>query len=143
LLKGSFTSDAVRCVAVLRGATLHHNTTHQIQCDQTLRQQQQQPFYGSVEFVRENPGEPVPEEHSPTTLIVVINHPYQLSLFNPRALQSFSTICLQVFFGLPLGLVPSTSYSIHFLTQSLTTKINENLSEWHEPNITFTLIQCA
>jgi len=25
----------------------------------------------------------------------------------------------QVFFGLPLGLVPSTSYSIHFLTQSL------------------------
>ena len=23
---------------------------------------QQQPFYGSVEFVRENPGEPVPEE---------------------------------------------------------------------------------
>jgi len=32
-----------------------------------------------VEFVRENPGEPVPEEHSPTTLIVVINHPYQLS----------------------------------------------------------------
>jgi len=34
-----------------------------------------QPFYGSVEFVRENPGEPVPEEHSPTTLIVVINHP--------------------------------------------------------------------
>ena len=26
------------------------------------------------------------------------------SLFNPRALQSFSTISLQVFFGLPLGL---------------------------------------
>ena len=31
------------------------------------------------------------------------------SIFNPRALQSFSTISLQVFFGLPLGLVPSTS----------------------------------
>jgi len=28
------------------------------------------------------------------------------SVFNPRALQSFSTISLQVFFGLPLGLVP-------------------------------------
>ena len=26
------------------------------------QQQQQQPFYGCVEFVRENPGEPVPEE---------------------------------------------------------------------------------
>ena len=41
------------------------------------------------------------------------------SVFNPRALQSFSTISLQVFFGLPLCLVPSTLYSIHFFTQSL------------------------
>ena len=41
------------------------------------------------------------------------------SVFNPRALQSFSTISLQVFFGLPLGLVPPTLYSIHFFTQSL------------------------
>ena len=41
------------------------------------------------------------------------------SLFSPHAWQSFSTICLQVYFGLPLGLAPSTSYSIHFFTQSL------------------------
>jgi len=41
------------------------------------------------------------------------------SVFNPRALQSFSAISLQVFFGLPLGLVPSTLYSIDFFTQSL------------------------
>jgi len=41
------------------------------------------------------------------------------SLFNLRAWQSFSTISLQVFFGPPLGLTPSTSYSIHFFTQSL------------------------
>ena len=41
------------------------------------------------------------------------------SLFNFRAWQSFSTISLQVFFGLALGLAPSTSYSIHFFTQSL------------------------
>jgi len=40
------------------------------------------------------------------------------SLFNPRALQSFSTISFQVFFGIPRGLAPSTSYSIHFFTQS-------------------------
>jgi len=39
------------------------------------------------------------------------------SLFNPRTWQS--TISLQVFFDLPLGLTPSTSYSIHFFTQSL------------------------
>jgi len=38
---------------------------------------------------------------------------------NPRTWQSFSTISLQVFFGLLLGLAPSTSYSIHFFTQSL------------------------
>ena len=41
------------------------------------------------------------------------------SLFNLRAWQSFSTISLHVFCGLPLGLAPSTSYSIHFFTQSL------------------------
>jgi len=41
------------------------------------------------------------------------------SLFSPHAWQSFSTISLQVFFGLSLGLAPSTSYSIHFFTQSL------------------------
>ena len=41
------------------------------------------------------------------------------SVFNPRALESFSTISLQVFFSLLLGLAPSTSYSIHFFTQSL------------------------
>jgi len=41
------------------------------------------------------------------------------TLFNARALQSFSTISVQVFFGLPPGLAPSTSYSTHFFTQSL------------------------
>jgi len=35
-----------------------------------------------------------------------------------RAWQSFCTISLQVFFSLPLGLAPSTSYSMNFFTQS-------------------------
>ena len=35
-----------------------------------------------------------------------------------HAWQSFSTTSLQVLFGLPLGLGPSTSYSMHFFTQS-------------------------
>jgi len=88
-----------------------------------------QPFYGSVDFVWDNPGEPVPEEtfthsHSSWSSIILICFLHLLrsmvsSLFNPRALQSFSTISLQVFFGLPLGLAASTSYSIHFFTQSL------------------------
>jgi len=38
------------------------------------------------------------------------------SLFNSRAWQPFSTTSLQVLFGLPLGLEPSTSYSMHFFT---------------------------
>jgi len=88
-----------------------------------------QPFCGSVDFVRDNPGEPVPEEtythsHSSWSSIIPICFLHLLrsmasSLFNPCALQSFSTISLQVFFGLPLGLAPSTSYSIYFFTQSL------------------------
>jgi len=37
-------------------------------------------------------------------------------LLNLRAWQPFCTTSLQVFFGLPNGLEPSTSYSIHFFT---------------------------
>ena len=40
------------------------------------------------------------------------------SLFSLRARQSSLTTSLQVLFGLPLGLGPSTSYSMHFFTQS-------------------------
>jgi len=46
------------------------------------------------------------------------------SLINLQARQSFSTISLQVFFGLSLGLASSTSYSIHFFTQSLSSSRN-------------------
>ena len=40
------------------------------------------------------------------------------SLFNLCGWQSSRTTSFQVFFGLPLGLEPSTSCSIHFFTQS-------------------------
>jgi len=82
-----------------------------------------QPF--SALWTMPGTGEPVQEEtftHSPTHTY----HGYQSSLMcfphllwtmasfllNLHAWQSFSTICLQVFFGLPLGLATSTSYSI-------------------------------
>jgi len=60
----------------------------------------------------------------PLTLIVVINHPYLLSPSTTNhdilCIQSTClTVFFQVFFGLPLGLAPSISYSIHFFTQSL------------------------
>jgi len=41
------------------------------------------------------------------------------SLFNLLAWQSLCTTSVQVFFGLPLVLAPSTSYSIHFCTKPL------------------------
>ena len=46
------------------------------------------------------------------------------SQFNLCAWQSFCTTSLQVLFGLPLGLEPSTSYSIHFFTQSVSSFCN-------------------
>ena len=41
------------------------------------------------------------------------------SLFKLHASQSFCTTSLHVLLGLPLGLEPSTSYSIHSFTQSV------------------------
>ena len=41
------------------------------------------------------------------------------SLLNPRTWQSLCTTSNHVLFGLPLGLELTTSYSIHFFTQSL------------------------
>jgi len=40
-------------------------------------------------------------------------------LFKLCAWQSFCTTSLHVLFGLPLGLEPSTSYSVHFFTHSV------------------------
>ena len=82
-------------------------------------------------FVRDYPGEPAPEEtltHPPswsssnlyqllpsTTIHSIIAS----SLFKLCASQSLCTTSFHVLFGLPLGLEASTSYSIHFFTQSV------------------------
>ena len=63
----------------------------------------------------------------PLTTILIVNHPSSAFTiycdpWHPPcsicAWHFFSTNSVQVFFGLPLGLAPSTSYSIHFFTQS-------------------------
>ena len=61
------------------------------------------------------------KKHSPTTIIVVINHPYLLSpSTTTHGILCIQSTCSTVFFhNLPLGLVPSTLYSIHFFTQLL------------------------
>ena len=101
-------------------------------------------------FVRDYLGEPIPEEtltHLPSWSS---SNLYQLlpstttmasSLFKLRAWQSFCTTSFHVLFGLPLGLEPSTSYSIHFFTQSASSfcstcpskSLSEISPEWDFP----------
>ena len=64
--------------------------------------------------------------HPPTILIIIqsisffrLPRSIASSLFKLRAWQSFCTTSFHVLFGLPLGLEPSTSYSIHFFTKSV------------------------
>ena len=74
-------------------------------------------------FVPDYPSEPGPEvtfSHSHlswSTIILYLLPPSTISLFKLCAWQSFCITSVQVFFG--LSLAPSTSYSIYFLTQSL------------------------
>ena len=85
-------------------------------------------------FVRDCLGEPVPEE---TTTHHPDCHPVFISFFHfhlPRSIastlfklcawQSFCTTSLHVLFVLLLGLEPSTSYSIHFFTHSMSSFCN-------------------
>ena len=78
------------------------------------------------DFVQDNPGEPVPEEtftHSHLSVVPYLLHPF-ITIYGILPVQF---TCLTVFFHnfspsflcLPLSLAPSTSYSIHFFTQSL------------------------
>jgi len=97
------------------------NTTHTHPHTHTHKQS----FYGSLGFVQHYLNEPVPEEtftHSHLLWSSVI--PPSITIHGILPVQFtcqrvLSTTSLQVFFGLPLSLAPSTSYSIHFFTQSL------------------------
>ena len=64
--------------------------------------------------------------HPPTILISFFHLPRSIacSLFKLHAWQSYCTTSLHVLFGLPLGLEPSTSYSIHIFTQSVSSYRN-------------------
>jgi len=60
-----------------------------------------------------------PDHHA--IFIIFFHLPWSIasSLFKLRAWQSFCTTSFHILFGLPLGLEPSTSYSTHFFTQSV------------------------
>ena len=94
----------------------------------SIQQEQQQPFYGPLS--RTTQVSQYQKKHSPTNhpdhhpiFISFFHLPRNIasSLFKLRAWQSFCTTSFHfhVLFGLPLGLEPSTSYSIHFFTQSV------------------------
>ena len=59
-----------------------------------------------------------PDHHASFITFLHLQRSMASSLFNLRAWQSSRTTSFQVFLGLPLGLEPSTSCSIHFFTQS-------------------------
>ena len=94
--------------------------------NQSVSQQQQQPFYGPLSGTTRVSR--YQKKHSPThhpahhpVFISFFHLPRSIasSLFKLHAWQFFCTISFHVLFGLPLGLEPSTSYSILFFTQSV------------------------
>jgi len=94
------------------------------QCQSTHTQS----FYSSLDSVMHNPSEPVPEEtftlsHLSWSLVIPYLLPSSITIHGMLPVQFMCLTVffhnLQVFFGLPLGLAPSASYSIHFYTQSL------------------------
>jgi len=89
--------------------------------------QQQQPFCGSLsrttrvsQYQKKHVTTHHPDHHP--IFISFFHLPRSIAsyLFKLRPWQSlFCTTFFHVLFGLPLGLEPSTSYSIHFFTQSV------------------------
>jgi len=86
---------------------------------------QQQPFHGPVSgttrvsrYQKKHSPTHHPDQHPVFTSFFHLPRSIASSLFKLRGWQSFCTISFHVLFGLPLGLEPSTSYSIHFFTQS-------------------------
>jgi len=60
-----------------------------------------------------------PDHHPIFTSFFHLPRSIASSLFKLRAWQSSCTTSFHVLIGLPLGMEPSTSYSIHFFTQSV------------------------
>ena len=87
---------------------------------------QQQPFNSRLSGTtrvggyqkKHSPAHTHPCQHTSFVTFLHLQRSTASSLFSLRAWQSSRTTSFQVLFGLPLGLEPSTSYSMHFFTQS-------------------------
>jgi len=89
--------------------------------------QQEQSFYGPLSSTtrlsryqkKHSPTHTYPNQQPSIISLFHLLRSTASCLFNLRAWQPFCTTSLQVPFGLPRGLEPSTSCSIHFFTQQL------------------------
>ena len=90
------------------------------------QQEQQQPFYSLVSRYQKKHSPTHHPDHHPI-FISFFHLPRSIasSLFKLRAWQSFRTNSLHVLFGIPLSQEPSTSYSIHFFIQSVSSFRNK------------------
>ena len=95
-------------------------------CHKVLRILQQQPFNGRLSGTtrvgwyqkKHSPAHTHSGQHTSFITFLHLQRSTASSLFSLRAWQSSQTTSFQVLFGLSLGLEPSTSYSMHFFTQS-------------------------
>ena len=69
-------------------------------------------------------------DHHPVFISFHLLRSIASSLFKLHAWQSFCTISVHLLFGLPLGLEPFTSYSIHFFTHSVSSFHNTCPYQW-------------
>jgi len=94
--------------------------------EQQQQQQQQQEFYGPLSgttqvnrYQKKYSPTHHPDHHPIFISFFHLPRSTASSLFKLRAWQSSCTTSFHVLFGLPVGLEPSTSYSIHFFIQSV------------------------
>ena len=101
---------------------------------QSINHQQQQSFYSPLSGttrVSQYQQKHSHTNHSDQNAIFISYFHLQWSiassLFKLRAWQSFCTTSLHVLFGLPLGLEPSTSYSIHFFNHPISVFFSQHM----------------
>ena len=90
----------------------------------------QQPFNGRLSETtqvgryqkKHSPAHTNPGQRTSNITFLHLQQTTASSLFSLRTWQSSQTTSFQVLFGLPLGLEPSTSYSMHLFTQSSSSK---------------------
>ena len=105
----------------------------------TFNNKQQQPFYGPLcgtiwvsRYQKKHSPIHHPDHHPVFITFFHLPRSIASSLFKLRARQSFCTTSFHVLFGLPLGLEPSTSYSIHFFTQPVSS-VHSTVSKSTDP----------